>query len=245
MPGAFSKILLVSLFIVSGCTNYKISPSLNDRVSYKIVQVSSELNANPGLLREYPYFIVCNGSDCPVVTTKTPIRNVSFKSNESATRADTSRESLSIPASNKGLALVDKNKITPATQGGSSTTSFLLEQFSVHFDYASAFVSNADQDLLKSFVIDFNHGFSRIRITGYTDNGSKSIGHIGNEWLALERAANVKKNLIALGYPESQILLEAKFLCCYIDSNENEEGRRNNRRAEISLLNFKPNGDSL
>ncbi len=243
MPGAFSKIFLVSLILISGCANTNISPSLNDRVSYKIVQVPSDLNTNPGLLREYPYFIVCNGSDCPVVTTKTPIRNVPFKSNESTTGAGTSRESLTIPASNKGLALLDKNKTTAATPGGSSTT--LLEMFRVHFDYASALISSAYQELLESFVKDFNHGFSKIRITGYTDNGSKSIGHIGNEWLALERAANVKKNLIALGYPESQILLEAKFLCCYIDSNENEEGRRNNRRAEISLLNLKSNGDSL
>ncbi len=239
MPGVFSKILLVSLFILSGCANKQLHPSIDDHVPYKIAQVSSESNANTKLLRDYPYFIVCNGSNCPAVTKKTPIRYVAFNSKGKAVRTDSALNKLPAHLPQKGRSIDGKN--TTYLHKESS----LLEQYRVHFDYASALVSDAYQDLLESFVKDYPHEFKTIRITGFTDSGTKPNGRINNDWLALERATDVKKKLITLGYPESQILLEAKFLCCYIDSNENEEGRRNNRRAEISLLNFKSKGDSL
>jgi flagellar motor protein MotB len=73
-------------------------------------------------------------------------------------------------------------------------------------------------------------------VTGYTDSLRVSTPTVGNEWLALERARSVKRELVSLGYPENKILLEAKFLCCYLDTNETESGRYHNRRAEISLI---------
>jgi outer membrane protein OmpA-like peptidoglycan-associated protein len=112
----------------------------------------------------------------------------------------------------------------------------VLEKFRVNFDYASAVLTDRFQSLLQSFVDDYPHKHKIIRVTGYTDSGTTPDGKIGNEWLALERAISVKKQLINSGYPETQILLEAKFLCCYIDSNESETGRYNNRRAELSLI---------
>ena len=151
--------------------------------------------------------MVCEADDCPAITPKTL---------------------LSYTASKAVSPRINTTYLKKETT--------LLEQFRVHFEYASAELSNTYQSLLKSFVDNFPHQQAAVRVTGFTDSGSNPDGTVGNEWLALERALSVKKHLINLGYPESQVLLEAKFLCCYIDSNESEAGRLNNRRAELSLI---------
>jgi outer membrane protein OmpA-like peptidoglycan-associated protein len=219
MQIAFITICLSSVLVMGGCAsgNFQGSelPSLKEQSSYQIIQVNS--NHDHSVLRDNPYFIVCKGNDCPLITKKTPL---SFKPVKTALAMNT-----------KGRTVDGKN-----TTYLKKTVS-ILEQFRVHFDYASAKVSDTYQTLLKSFVKDYPHQQKTIRVTGYTDSDSKPDGTVGNEWLALERAISVKNELIDLGYPDSQVLLEAKFLCCYIDSNESEAGRHNNRRAEISLIN--------
>jgi outer membrane protein OmpA-like peptidoglycan-associated protein len=214
---------LVSCLLMSGCSGQHLFtsseadnslPSLQQYSSSRVIQVAA--NFDKTTQRDHPYFIVCEGDDCPVITVKTLIDVSPIKTEPN---------------------IMGKGR----TVAGVNTTYMqkkltVLEQFRVHFNYASAKLSKTYQSLLRSFVDDYPHQQESIRVTGYTDSGTKPDGIVGNEWLALERAISVKNELIDLGYPESQVLLEAKFLCCYIDSNESEAGRRNNRRAEITLI---------
>ena len=223
--------LLSSLFL-AGCAsfdfNFKSNQSpilrhLSESTPYQVVQVPADFATS--VVREHPYFVVCADSDCTVLTPKTPIRTMPIK--VSSITPKKGRK-----ASMENTAYM---KRTPTS----------LESFRVHFDYASTAITDTYHKLLQSFVDDYPHKQTRLRVTGYTDSGSKSSGNIGNQWLALERATSVKNHLITLGYPGTQILLEAKSLCCYIDSNKSEAGRQNNRRAEITLITHETkNGDS-
>ncbi len=76
--------------------------------------------------------------------------------------------------------------------------------------------------------IDPNH--FRIVIAGYTDgSGSKE----NNAKLAEDRAKTVAHYLIEKGISEERITVGGRPLCCYVASNDTEEGRAKNRRAEV------------
>lgn len=222
MQHVYSTIYLISVLLLSGCSSQGIFssepednklPSLLHHDDHLIIQVAANFDSTT--LRDHPYFIICKGDDCPVMSLKTPTGHLPFKAATSIKETD---YTTSYQPSRK-----DKN--TPP-----------INNYRVHFEYANAELSTTYKSLLKSFVDHFPHHQKTIRITGFTDSGSKPDATLGNEWLALERALSVKHHLMTLGYPESKILLEAKFLCCYLDSNETEAGRRNNRRAELTLL---------
>ena len=230
MRCAYSAILITSVMLLTGCASGGITGSSDDRdlqpslrmaQSRHIVQVGADFD--PMTRHDTPYFVVCLGDECPAPSTKTPVKVISLKTQITST------------------PIASQSKPEQRAKSGQSDSYLkkkveMLKQYRVHFDYASAELNNEGRSLLDDFVTQYPHKNASIIITGYTDNGTKPDGKIGNHWLALERALSVKKTLIDLGYPESKILLEAKFLCCYIDSNENEAGRRNNRRAEISLI---------
>ncbi len=222
MRCAYSAILISSLLVITGCAAVRGGdldhstplPSLRDLKPLHIAQMNPE--DDPQNTHTSPFFIVCLGDDCPVPTVKTPVKTLPI-----IAAATTSDHSHAKPSRRSNSYFKKSIKI--------------LSQYRVHFDYASATLNADDKALLKQFMKDYPQ-MGNILITGFTDSGSKANGTVDNHWLALERALSVKKTLIDLGYPESQILLEAKFLCCYIDSNESEAGRHNNRRAEISLI---------
>ena len=214
MRTVYITTCLISFWLITGCSGQRFFiPIVDDRGLPSLHAQSSRhviqvaANFDNTTQRDHPYFVVCEADDCPAITPKTLLSSTASKA--VSPRINT-------------------------TYLKKETT--LLEQFRVHFEYSSAELSNTNQSLLKSFVDNYPHQQKVVRVTGFTDNGSKPDGAVGNEWLALERALSVKKHLINLGYPESQVLLEAKFLCCYIDSNESEAGRLNNRRAELSLI---------
>jgi outer membrane protein OmpA-like peptidoglycan-associated protein len=214
----------VLLLSACGSTRYlgsneqqNLKPSLRKAQSRQIVQVAA--NFEPTTRHDTPYFIVCFDEECPKLTVKTPLNSIALNTGDNANPAP----QVTAPGHFKRSDSYFKK------------TTEVLERYRTHFDYASAELNEHDIQLLGDFVKSYPQNQSII-ITGFTDNDSKPDGKIGNHWLALERALSVKNKLIALGYPETQILLEAKFLCCYIDSNESEAGRRNNRRAEISLI---------
>ncbi len=228
----YLRILMISALLLTGCASQGKAftaqgdlPNLRQQPELTIVQVAA--NFDDSVQRDHPYFIVCDNLDCPTASRKTSITQVAINTSGQQPVEDTSN---SVAAGKARNVLVENTTYL-------KKTSSLLEQFRVHFEYASALIAASYQERLKSFVDDYPHRQSRIRVTGYTDNISIPDGTVANEWLALERAVNVKKYLVSLGYPKSQILLEARFLCCYIGSNKNEAGRRNNRRAEISIIN--------
>ena len=73
----------------------------------------------------------------------------------------------------------------------------------------------------------------KLLVTGHTDNvGNKT----DNKKLSLERANSIKQYLITRGIDKDNILIEGKGDELPIDSNETEEGRKKNRRVEISFV---------
>lgn len=71
-----------------------------------------------------------------------------------------------------------------------------------------------------------------INIRGYTDNsGSKTV----NDSLSNARAMNVKDQLISNGYPADKITVNAFGSEVAKASNDTEEGRKYNRRVEITF----------
>ncbi len=227
MHGVYSIILIVSSGILTGCGHMAKQqivglPSLNDQGTFRVVQVAA--NFNPETRHDHPYFILCDPEDCPQLTPKTPLRVVSINASrtENPPIAQSSRRSVKSSTNRKPRKRPRQSKNA-------------LSPFTTHFEYASATVSDYYQLLLRRFFDDYPHQQQTLRVTGFTDSTSIPDGEIPNEWLALERAVNVKNHLIFLGYPQKKILLEAKYLCCYIASNKNEQDRRLNRRAEINL----------
>lgn len=74
---------------------------------------------------------------------------------------------------------------------------------------------------------------SKIRIVGYTDNvGSDE----DNQLLSLSRAEAVKDALIGKGINASRIMVQGLGEANPIDTNDTEEGRKNNRRVEFALI---------
>lgn len=232
MHVVYLRILMISTLLLAGCSSQRKAftaqgdlPILRQQPELTIAQVAA--NFDDSVQRDHPYFMVCDSLDCPTASRKTSITQVAI---------NTSGQQ---PVENPSNSVAAKNSRNVPVENTTylKKTSSLLGQFRVHFEYASALIATSYQGRLKSFVEDYPHKQSQIRVTGYTDNISIPDGTVANEWLALDRAAIVKKYLVSLGYPKSQILLEARFLCCYIDSNKNEAGQRNNRRAEISIIN--------
>lgn len=68
-------------------------------------------------------------------------------------------------------------------------------------------------------------------MTGQTDSTGTTAG---NERLALARARIVRAALIAAGVPASKIKTTT-CLTCFAGDNSTEEGKRQNRRAEIAV----------
>ncbi len=129
-------------------------------------------------------------------------------------------------------ALDVSSQLSPVRQQRSTMTPLPLM---IHFDYASSNITAEFHNRLNAFSSQYT-GTESIRITGYTDNQRLPDGQISNIELALDRATSVSRYLVARGFPRHMISLEAKELCCYIGPNENEQGRRKNRRAEINFL---------
>lgn len=70
----------------------------------------------------------------------------------------------------------------------------------------------------------------RIVIAGYTDGSGPKEKNAG---LAESRARAVAHYFMEKGISEERITVGGRPLCCYIASNDTEEGRAKNRRAEV------------
>lgn len=237
-------IICLSLLLMSGCSlqtcvDDPALPRLRTHQPHMIVQVPGNYQAHDQ--RDHPYYVVCDRMGCATSTPKTPVEDPTVKPSIIPHATDLALKTTTVTRRDMGP---DTTQIThPVTKSRSDSyrrkTATILEKYRVHFDYASHRVGERFQSLLQEFVTVFSGGERKvpnIRVTGYTDSVTVPNPTVGNEWLALERAISVKRELVSLGYPENRILLEAKFLCCYLDTNETYSGRYNNRRAEISLI---------
>ncbi len=103
-----------------------------------------------------------------------------------------------------------------------------------NFAFDSANLSPAAQDLLREDIVDLKeHTSLKIRIEGYTDSiGSEAY----NLSLSEKRANSVKGYLVAEGIAADRILTIGFGEQYPVTSNEREEGRAKNRRAEIKII---------
>ncbi len=109
------------------------------------------------------------------------------------------------------------------------------EKMVINFPYASdEMLDNARvNDYLDQLVVAVQDSNQKIRIVGHTDNTASTRR---NSYLGRLRAEAIKKILIRKGLPEERILTESMGESAPIASNETAQGRRQNRRVEISLL---------
>jgi len=222
-PSLMAASVLLSASVLSGCAGTGAvsmhandnAPSLRAVRPWRIVQVAA--NRYPEIRRDAPYYILCSEDTCPDVTPKTPVAAL--------VPGQVSAREARVPSHS-----VDKGGEARQVQRS------VLKRYRVFFDYASATLDAPARQTLDRFIDEYRARFPRLVVTGYTDSVRVADGSVSNRWLALQRAVAVKRQLIASGFPEDQVSLEAKFLCCYIDSNESPSGRRHNRRAELSII---------
>lgn len=221
MRGVFS-LILISSFILTSCSlqgrSQKLS-SLSNIDYYQIVQSRAiDSTAVPGADDQYPYYVLCASTD-----------DSCFQAMDASSHlSPVHRQNVGFSSSGNVAAIAGASN-----QHHDSMVSLPL---TVYFDYARSSISTEFHDRLNTFSNRYAKTNQLIRVTGYTDNQRKSKARISNLTLALDRASSVSQYLVARGFPRHMISLEAKELCCYIDSNENEQGRRKNRRAEINFL---------
>lgn len=92
----------------------------------------------------------------------------------------------------------------------------------------------SESDILKLYNFLSENPKIRVLITGHTDSqGSEQH----NQVLSEGRAASLKAEMIKRGIDGSRIETNGKGELEPIDTNETEEGRQNNRRVEVTVLN--------
>lgn len=119
-----------------------------------------------------------------------------------------------------------------ATNNKKETTPVILKN--IFFESGSdQLLSSSDFEINKLSNILKESPDSKIRIIGYTDNvGSEE----DNQILSLNRATAVKASLIEKGVDASRIMVQGLGEANPIDTNDTEEGRKNNRRTEFALI---------
>ncbi len=124
-----------------------------------------------------------------------------------------------------------KNRPAPTTKPGPAIERVPV---SVHFDFAEAHLSKAGLAQLEQVLSLIQDGDS-LRIQGRTDaRGSTKF----NNRLARQRADAIAAWLKQRGI-KNPMEIEAQGRCCYVASNDSEEGRAANRRVEIHFISTK------
>lgn len=88
-------------------------------------------------------------------------------------------------------------------------------------------------EMLYEYMTDEQNATRRIKIVGHTDNVGKDAA---NQKLSEGRAQAVREALIERGIDASRLEAEGRGETEPIDTNDTEEGRQNNRRVEIEVL---------
>ena len=109
-------------------------------------------------------------------------------------------------------------------------------KFMFSFDIGASNLSNKYASQIEKIYTYLKNNNKRIKIVGHTDlTGSKS----SNYALSKQRAIIVKKKLIQLGVNVNRIILEGQGEDSPIASNDTQQGREQNRRVEILILQSK------
>ena len=129
------------------------------------------------------------------------------------------------------VVLAPENRPAPTTKPGPAVERVPV---SVHFDFAEAHLSKAGLAQLEQLLPLIRDG-ETLRIQGRTDaRGSTKF----NDRLARQRADAIAAWLKQRGV-KNPMEIEAQGRCCYVASNDSEEGRAANRRVEIHFISTK------
>jgi OOP family OmpA-OmpF porin len=125
---------------------------------------------------------------------------------------------------------------TILTQNNIRDSSIWVNANKFAFEFSSGSISLKEEYLTKiSKIYDYlKQNNKHIIIVGYTD----SVGSAeSNLKLSLQRARMVESKLIELGMDANRIQVRGEGESSPIASNDTEDGRRENRRVEIDILN--------
>ena len=225
---AFAAVVSIGL---TSCATSKDAPTNGARAAdsgrtpvYRIAQLSFGGNAAFG---------VCMEPACPSVTRKT----IAARQALQPRRAE--------PAATAASAVVEPPRPAvpqpPATPSAQALPSSVVvakglstEHLTVTFTPGSSELGAAARSALRAAMTDARRA-ERIVISGRTD----STGEPGsNEALALARAVSVR-DFIREQAPElsdRSIEIHSKGRCCFVASNETEEGRSKNRRVGVFFV---------
>jgi len=128
-------------------------------------------------------------------------------------------------ASNKGCP----NEVV-LSQGNLKSYVMTIHFVSNHTTFNSGLTSKLNA--IVSVMKNFNK--TKFSIWGYTDSKGSSKY---NQWLSVKRAKTTKKYLINHGINANRLVTKGFGESNPVDSNNTEEGRKNNRRVEIKFLN--------
>lgn len=105
----------------------------------------------------------------------------------------------------------------------------------VLFPTNSSYLSAEAMDVLTKFVdLVQDHPDANIQVDGHTDaTGEEAY----NLWLSQKRAESVKKYLAEHGLSADRIFTQGYGLSKPVATNKTPEGRQQNRRVEITILN--------
>ena len=109
---------------------------------------------------------------------------------------------------------------------------FILEN--VNYETGKAILDEESFPVLDELVAYLNRkDDQRIEIGGHTDNVGTAAN---NQKLSMERAVTVMQYLISKGINPSRLEAKGYGLTMPIESNKTEEGRAQNRRTEVKIL---------
>lgn len=202
-----------------GCTS---SPKLVAKPSLEELRTTSAVARLP--VDRYDPLVYCGGSGamrCPDVTAKT--------------LDDTPAAMPVAAAPSQGAAFMreaaGRLMLGGAGQGGAAPVRVIRFDANMFlFDFNQAVLRPKAKTVLAAAVQELQG--RPLTIAGFTDAiGSDPY----NEKLALRRAEAVRDYLVGLGLPANQISLKGEGRCCYVASNDTEDGRQQNRRVEIRV----------
>ena len=125
----------------------------------------------------------------------------------------------------------------PAKETPEETDTELIEPLTVHFEYRSYYLHKAQMADIRRFLasLDSLEGLE-FHVDAYTCNkGTRDY----NRYLSSKRAGAVARYLKAKGVPGTAITTASHGESDPVASNKTEKGRRQNRRATISVTGIR------
>lgn len=115
------------------------------------------------------------------------------------------------------------------------TVEELPDRVNVRFPYNSVEKDYSEEveEYLRRLAENLQQTGKSVRLTGHADNSGPPDY---NQQLGLERAQSIREVLIGYGVPAGQIQIESEGETQPIASNDTPEGRHENRRVEIRII---------